>query len=51
MDKSEAAFKKYIDALLDLMLPDSNIVNHYGNRSSSSSAPMKALPSSWSGRP
>jgi len=31
MDKAEASFKKYIDGLLDLMLPDENIVDYYGN--------------------
>ena len=30
MDKSESSFKKYIDGLLDLMLPDPNIVDYYG---------------------
>lgn len=29
-DKSESAFKKYINGLLDLLLPDENIVDHYG---------------------
>lgn len=29
-DKSESAFKKYIKGLLDLLLPDENIVDHYG---------------------
>jgi len=29
MDKSEAAFKKYIDGLLDLMLPEENMVDFY----------------------
>ena len=29
-DRSEAAFKKYIDGLLDLMLPDPNVVDYYG---------------------
>jgi len=29
-DKSESAFKKYIDGLLDLMLPEDNIVDYYG---------------------
>lgn len=29
-ESSEAAFKKYIDGLLDLMLPDKNIVDFYG---------------------
>ena len=28
-DKSESAFKKYINGLLDLLLPDENIVDHY----------------------
>ena len=30
-DKSEAAFKKYIDGLLDLMLSGKEIVDHYGD--------------------
>jgi glutamate dehydrogenase len=30
MDKSESSFKKYLDGLLDLMLPDPNIVDYYG---------------------
>jgi glutamate dehydrogenase len=30
MDKSESAFKKYIDGLLDLMLPDESVVDYYG---------------------
>jgi glutamate dehydrogenase len=29
-DKSESAFKKYINGLLDLLLPDENIIDHYG---------------------
>ena len=29
-DRPEAAFKKYIDGLLDLMLPDPNVVDYYG---------------------
>jgi glutamate dehydrogenase len=29
-DKSESAFKKYINGLLDLCLPDESIVDHYG---------------------
>jgi glutamate dehydrogenase len=29
-DKSESAFKKYINGLLDLLLPDQNTVDHYG---------------------
>ncbi len=29
-DYAEPAFKKYIDGLLDLILPDKNIVDHYG---------------------
>ncbi|MGD8539358.1 MAG: NAD-glutamate dehydrogenase [Candidatus Aminicenantes bacterium] len=29
-DKSESAFKKYINGILDLLLPDRNIVDHYG---------------------
>jgi glutamate dehydrogenase len=29
-DRSESAFKKYINGLLDLLLPDENIVDHYG---------------------
>ncbi len=29
-EKSESAFKKYINGLLDLLLPDENIVDHYG---------------------
>jgi glutamate dehydrogenase len=29
-DKSESAFKKYINGLLDLLLPDQDIVDHYG---------------------
>jgi glutamate dehydrogenase len=29
-DRPEAAFKKYIDGLLDLMLPDSNVMDYYG---------------------
>jgi glutamate dehydrogenase len=28
-DRPEAAFKKYIDGLLDLMLPDPNVVDYY----------------------
>jgi glutamate dehydrogenase len=28
-DKSESAFKKYVNGLLDLLLPDENIVDHY----------------------
>ncbi|MCK4772134.1 MAG: NAD-glutamate dehydrogenase, partial [Candidatus Latescibacteria bacterium] len=30
-DKAEAAFKKYIDGLLDLILPDSDVVDHSGD--------------------
>jgi len=30
MDKSESSFKKYVDGLLDLVLPDPNIVDYYG---------------------
>ena len=30
-DKDESAFKKYIDGLLDLMLPDDNVLDHYSN--------------------
>ncbi len=30
MDKSESSFKKYVDGLLDLMRPDPNIVDYYG---------------------
>jgi len=30
-DKAESAFKKYIDGLLDLLLPDENIVDYYGD--------------------
>jgi glutamate dehydrogenase len=30
MDKSESSFKKYVDGLLDLMLPDESIVDGYG---------------------
>jgi len=29
-DKAEAAFKKYINGLLDLMLPDESILDYYG---------------------
>jgi glutamate dehydrogenase len=29
-DKSESAFKKYINGLLDLLISDENIVDHYG---------------------
>jgi glutamate dehydrogenase len=29
-DRPEAAFKKYVDGLLDLMLPDPGVVDHYG---------------------
>ncbi len=29
-DSSEAAFKKYLDGLLDLLLPDPDIVDYYG---------------------
>lgn len=29
-DRDESAFKKYIDGLLDLMLPDGHVVDHYG---------------------
>lgn len=29
-DQSESAFKKYINGLLDLLLPDVSIVDHYG---------------------
>ena len=29
-DRPEAAFKKYIDGLLDLMLPDPGVVDYYG---------------------
>jgi len=29
-DKAESAFKKYINGLLDLLLPDADIVDHYG---------------------
>jgi len=32
MDKSVACFKKYIDGLLDLMLPDPQIVDDYGHQ-------------------
>ncbi len=30
MEKGTACFKKYVDGLLDLMLPDETIVDHYG---------------------
>lgn len=30
-DKGEIAFKKYINGLLDLMLPDDQIIDYYGN--------------------
>ncbi|MGD9345786.1 MAG: NAD-glutamate dehydrogenase, partial [Candidatus Aminicenantes bacterium] len=29
-DKAESAFKKYINGLLDLLLPDEDIIDHYG---------------------
>ncbi|MCB9639759.1 MAG: NAD-glutamate dehydrogenase [Myxococcales bacterium] len=31
-DKAEIAFKKYIDSLLDLMMPNDKMVDHYGNK-------------------
>ncbi|MGB8952197.1 MAG: NAD-glutamate dehydrogenase domain-containing protein [Candidatus Aminicenantales bacterium] len=32
MDKAEVSFRKYIDGLLDLMLPDQKIIDYYGNQ-------------------
>lgn len=29
-DKSESAFKKYVNGLVDLLVPDENILDHYG---------------------
>ena len=29
-DKAESAFRKYIDSLLDLMMPNEEVVDHYG---------------------